>query len=74
MTDDIDRAQDRDAEYTADCVAQVSYKAAQHRLGYTGHCHFCGDITGGGRRFCDADCRDDYERERRLKKQIGKGC
>jgi predicted nucleic acid-binding Zn ribbon protein len=31
-------------------------------LTYTGYCHWCGDITGGGRRFCDADCRDDWER------------
>ena len=31
---------------------------------YTGHCHWCGAITGGGRRFCDADCRDAWKRRR----------
>ena len=34
-------------------------------LEYTGHCHNCGDITGGGRRFCDCDCRNDYDARQR---------
>lgn len=37
------------------------HKRRSTGLLYTGNCHNCGDITGGGRRFCDADCRDDYE-------------
>lgn len=31
-------------------------------LPFTGYCHWCGKITAAGRRFCDADCRDDWER------------
>lgn len=32
----------------------------------TGFCYYCGEpLTNRQRRFCDADCRDDYEREQR---------
>lgn len=34
-----------------------------------GACHFCGEEVHGEARFCDADCRDDYEREQRAAKQ-----
>lgn len=30
--------------------------------GYTGHCAFCGDEVEHPRRWCDADCRDEWER------------
>ena len=41
--------------------------ALQHEppLPYVGSCYNCGDPTGGGRRFCDCDCRTDYERRQR---------
>ena len=59
MSDDADRA-DRMIEQTvADAIAAARRARA---LPYTGLCHWCGDVTGGGRRFCDADCRDDWER------------
>jgi predicted nucleic acid-binding Zn ribbon protein len=29
----------------------------------TGFCLFCSEPLSTGRRFCDADCRDDFERE-----------
>lgn len=29
----------------------------------TGHCHFCGEAVPPGHRWCDADCRDDWQRE-----------
>ena len=28
----------------------------------TGICLFCGEPVGGGVRWCDAECRDDWER------------
>ena len=28
-----------------------------------GECHYCGEPLNDGRRFCDADCRDDWQRE-----------
>lgn len=71
MPDDIDRAQFRDQQYQDDCERERRYQAAKSALQYTGQCHFCGDITGGGRRFCDADCRDAWEHERKLKRMQG---
>jgi len=28
-----------------------------------GRCHWCDEIVADHLRFCDADCRDDYERQ-----------
>ena len=71
--DDIDRAQERDAQYQDDCNRERQYQASRQGLPYTGHCHYCGEITGGGRRFCDADCRDEYDREARQRRINGQG-
>ena len=59
MSDIIDQANER---IELD-LAMALKRAAGHppSLPYTGVCHNCGDITGGGRRFCDTDCRDDYD-------------
>jgi hypothetical protein len=59
MADDADRA---DAQIEQQLEAARSVR--QPSLSYTGRCHYCGAITGGGRRFCDADCRDDWQRDR----------
>lgn len=71
MPDDIDRAQARDQQYTEDCERERRYQAARSALAYTGECHYCGAITGGGRRFCAVDCRDAWEHERKLKRMAG---
>lgn len=64
MSDDADRAEARQEEVMSDALAKVRRAGG---LPYTGACHNCGDITGGGRRFCDSDCRDDYQRRIKLK-------
>jgi len=28
-----------------------------------GECHYCGEPLNDGRRFCDAECRDDWQRD-----------
>lgn len=40
------------------------------KLQETGHCLYCSEALKG-RRFCDVDCRDDYEREQTLLKYGG---
>lgn len=70
--DDIDRAQLRDAQYQDDCQRERVYQAAKSSRPYTGQCHYCGAITGGGRRFCDTECRDGYDHEQRLLKINGR--
>lgn len=69
--DDTDRAQARDAQYQDDCERERQYQASRGSLPYTGCCHYCGAITGGGRRFCDAECRDAYDDEARIRRING---
>jgi hypothetical protein len=38
-----------------------------------GTCHFCEDAVGLGKLFCPGeDCRNDYEREQRIRAQQGR--
>ncbi|ELH5514493.1 hypothetical protein Q9W35_001742 [Salmonella enterica] len=39
--------------------------AMRYPLPETGHCHNCDEIISAGL-FCDADCRDDYEKRERF--------
>lgn len=59
MADDADLTQAR-LEREMDYLLRQRRPAAA--LPDTGRCHWCGEATHGGRRFCDADCRDDWER------------
>ena len=33
----------------------------------TGRCHYCDEIVAEHQPFCDAECRDEYDRELRLR-------
>jgi len=72
VPDDIDRAQEHDLQYQADCMIDQQYRA-DHDAGpvATGECLYCGDPAGGGRRFCDADCRDGWQHEQQLRRMRG---
>lgn len=35
----------------------------------TGICLFCGEPLPAGQRWCDADCRDDWERAQRARRE-----
>lgn len=59
MSDFADLAAERE-ELDRDLALKAAHNHAPS-LPYTGCCHNCGDITGGGRRFCDIDCRNDYD-------------
>lgn len=63
--DEADRADQRIEEVISDGIARARRYPS---LIYTGMCYWCGGITGGGRLFCDADCRDDCEREQRMRR------
>jgi hypothetical protein len=69
--DEIDRAQFRDAQFREDCERERRYQAAKAALPATGDCHYCGEPVTDGRRFCDADCRDAWDYEARLKRMQG---
>ena len=36
-----------------------------------GECHYCGEPLNDGRRFCDADCRDDWQKRQAAQKRNG---
>lgn len=65
--DEADRASARETQQREDAL-----KRRYPTLPDTGCCHWCGEITGGGRRFCDVDCRDDWQRARSARQTAGK--
>jgi hypothetical protein len=65
--DDIDRAQARE-EMDRDLAIAAARKNV---LLATGECHNCGATVPDGWCFCDADCRDDYEREIAARRREG---
>lgn len=56
--DILDRAEEYEAKARKAALSQVSGENVVPR---TGRCLACGEPTDGGRLFCDADCRDEYE-------------
>lgn len=68
--DEIDRSQ---LQQEAMLAAQISAARKQTAgLAYTGRCHNCGDVTSEERRFCDADCRADYDARRQSERRAGR--
>jgi len=61
MADIADRAADHIERESAGLLA----KRKPVGPAACGACHFCGEEVRGEARFCDADCRDGYEREQR---------
>jgi len=57
MADEIDRAQAQEEQLTA--IAQRFRKREGPEP--TGFCLNCGEPLRGAHRWCDADCRTDYE-------------
>ena len=56
-----------DANERAEQFLQVALKNRTHRsLSPTGFCFYCNELIGQ-RLFCDAECRDGYDEERRLR-------
>lgn len=64
MADIIDNAND-----TADLFLRESLRKQQQRATSTpsgiGMCLFCGEEVEGDRRWCDAVCRDDWQRRQK---------
>ena len=61
--DELDMAQDAiDGEVTK----RIAAARRQESIPATGFCLNCGEALKEGLRWCDADCRDDWSRQRRL--------
>lgn len=57
----LDEAQQLVIDNTEDALKRHRSRA-QHGPHATGSCLACGAKVPKGRRWCDADCRDDWER------------
>lgn len=69
MTDDFDRASDREQK-----ERELAIEAARKRVAlmpFIGACYFCGEDLKDGRRFCDSDCRDLYQSREAARKRNG---
>ena len=64
--DDADRAQKAEEGRREDAL-----KKRMPELIAVGFCHNCGEALRPGLLFCDADCRDDYEKRSKLKQDNG---
>jgi hypothetical protein len=64
------------ATFLEEMQREKAYEAVQAALRRdqtmpTGECRNCGQITAPEARFCDADCRDDYEHQAKMRKLSG---
>jgi len=59
MTDIIDAGCDREER---DREAAIAQARRIDWLPFVGACHNCDAAVPNGHRFCDADCRDDWEK------------
>lgn len=71
MADEIDRAQAHEALFQAAALAEQQQRADHARLPAMGYCHYCGEPLAGALRFCDAECRDGYDYEARIRRMEG---
>ena len=69
MSDHIDKTDSIIYAEVARGLAAVRRSAG---LEEHGPCHFCDEPLAPGRRFCNIDCRDDYEKELAAKARAGR--
>lgn len=63
MADDADLT---DAHLEREMQARLAWlRRPQQALPYSGQCYWCGEKVHAPKRWCDADCRDDWERQQR---------
>ncbi len=70
MTDDADRTDSKIEAAILDGIQRVRSGPA---LTWSGVCHYCDSEIAEPLRFCDADCRDDFERVERARRIRGRG-
>ena len=72
MSDEIDLAQEREEQDRARAIAAARKAAGQGVASVDGYCMNCGEAIARGCRFCDSDCRDDWESRARAVRRAGR--
>ncbi|KAF3999239.1 DUF2116 family Zn-ribbon domain-containing protein [Glaciimonas immobilis] len=68
MSDNADRA---DARIAAAVQSALNKVRDTPSLCGDGHCHFCEEAVPDARVFCNADCRDDYQKHQAGRRRAG---
>lgn len=68
MADDVDKTADR-LEVETPYLIQASKKPVGPQP--NGFCNWCNSAVGEGQKFCDSDCRNDYEHDQRRRRING---
>ena len=66
MADQFDRASDLE-ELDRQSAINLQQKQARPAAYAVGHCLYCYEPLPVGYRWCDSECRDDWEKEQKLK-------
>lgn len=61
MADDADLT---DARTEREMTLRLAALRRQEALPYSGQCYWCGESLPHPKRWCDSECRDDWEHER----------
>lgn len=69
MADDVDLTGERTEQEILRAQQAAHYAASKQEVEATGNCLYCGEPCEG--RFCDADCRDGWEHERKMRLRAG---
>ncbi|MAY72055.1 MAG: hypothetical protein CME82_11450 [Halomonas sp.] len=67
MSKEIDEVVEREDAITAMKIEAIR-NAKDKGPRSTGFCLFCRERVAAGERWCDSDCRDDWDHERRMKR------
>jgi len=62
MSDEVDTSNDRWDMYVSMMINNAGCIAAKPEVEAVGTCLCCGDELPEGRRWCDADCRDLWQK------------
>lgn len=65
-----DKADDADALVELQLRAAMTCRQRPVMRPFTGCCYWCREPVESPRIFCDADCRDDFERDAAIKGRV----
>ena len=67
MTDIFDQAAELEEKQR-----EIALSFRNPTLPACGVCHFCMEVVGGNKLFCNSDCRNDWQKDNDRKKREGK--